>query len=108
MNKIIAEIANGIITFTNRSLIKNLIIITLCILLSFSLAFFPFQYYESANKGKADFQVGIHYVFEQDEENQIYGQVGRIHDLGFKVIRITMECETNPLDYNNIQKRCFL
>jgi hypothetical protein len=105
MNKIISDIVHGIMAFTNRSLIKNLIIITLCILLSFSLAFFPYQYYETANKGKADFQVGIHYVFEQDEEDQIYSQVGRIHDLGFKVIRITMECETNPLDYNNIQNR---
>jgi hypothetical protein len=105
MNKLVSDIAHGAFNFTNRSLIKNLIIITLCILLCFTLAFFPYQYYASANSGKADFQVGIHYVFEQDEEDQIAGQVSRIHDLGFKVIRITMECETNPLDPNNIQNR---
>ncbi len=71
----------------------------------FIQVFFPYQYYASAQKSNSDFQVGIHYVFEQDEADQIYGQVQRIHDLGFKVIRITMECEPSPLDYNNIQNR---
>jgi hypothetical protein len=50
-------------------------------------------------EGKTDFQVGIHYVYEQDKLDQIYGQVTRIHDLGFKVIRITLEC--NATDANN-------
>jgi hypothetical protein len=100
MSKIVSNIAHGIVGFTNRSLIKNLIIITLCILLVFSLAFFPYQYYASARSGKSDFQVGIHYVFEQDDVDQIAGQVARIHDLGFKVIRITLECDTDPLGYN--------
>jgi hypothetical protein len=49
------------------------------------------------------FQVGIHYVYEQDNEAQIYGEITRIHDLGFKVIRITLEC--NPYDYNHSQNR---
>jgi hypothetical protein len=63
------------------------------------LVFFPYQYYADAKSGKSDFQVGIHYVFEQDEVDQIGGQVARIHDLGFKVIRITLECDTDPLGY---------
>ena len=105
MSKIVSSIIHGFVGFTNRSLIKNLIVITLCIMFFFVQVFFPYQYYGSAQKSNSDFQVGIHYVFEQDEVDQIYGQVGRIHDLGFKVIRITMECETSALDYNNIQNR---
>ena len=57
------------------------------------------QRHRNAN---SPFQVGIHYVYEQDDLDQIYGQVTRIHDLGFKAIRITLEC--NPLDYNDIAK----
>ncbi len=51
----------------------------------------------------SSFQVGIHYVYEQDHLDQIYGQVTQIHDLGFKAIRITLEC--NPLDYNDTQNQ---
>jgi hypothetical protein len=59
-------------------------------------AFFPYNYYSSATgKANSSFQVGIHYVYEQDNLTQIYGQVIRIHSLGFKVIRISLEC--NPL-----------
>jgi hypothetical protein len=49
------------------------------------------------------FQVGIHYVYEQDTINQIYDEVTRIHDWGFKAIRITLEC--NPLEYNDLQNQ---
>jgi hypothetical protein len=103
MNKIVSGIAHGFVHFTNKSLIKNLIVITLCIMFFFVQVFFPYQHYASAQKGTSEFQVGIHYVYEQDELDQIYGQVGRIHDLGFKVIRITLEC--NPIDTSNIQNR---
>jgi len=103
MNKIVAGIAHEVVEFTNRSLIKNLIIITCCILLVFVQLFFPYQYYASAQKNNSEFQVGIHYVFEQDDLSEIYGQVARIHDLGFKVIRITMECDTE--DYTHYQNR---
>jgi len=66
--------------------------------------FFPYQYYASANKNaNSPFQVGIHYVYEQDNLDQIYGQVTRLHDLGFKAIRITLEC--SPLEYNNLQNQ---
>jgi hypothetical protein len=47
--------------------------------------------------------VGIHYVYEQDDLDQIYSQVVRIHDLGFKAIRITLECDIE--EYNHIQNR---
>ena len=70
----------------------------------FVQVFFPYQYYASANRNNnSSFQVGIHYVYEQDSLDQIYGQVTRIHDLGFKVIRITLEC--NPLEYNDVQNQ---
>jgi len=105
MNKIVSGTAHSIIHFTNRSLIKNLLVISFCVLFFFVQVFFPYQYYVSAQIDNSDFQVGIHYVFEQDEENQIFNEVERIHKLGFKVIRITMECDPNPLDYNNIQNR---
>jgi hypothetical protein len=47
--------------------------------------------------------VGLHYVYEQDKLDQIYGQVTKIHDLGFKALRITLEC--NPLDQNDTQNQ---
>ena len=105
MDHVISGIAHGVYNFTNRSLIKNLIIITLCIVLGFTIVFFPYQHYSSAKTGKSDFQVGIHYVFEQDEVYQIAGQVERIHDLGFKVIRISLECQPDALDYNNVMNQ---
>ncbi len=67
----------------------------------FVQVFFPYQYYASADKGNSNFQVGIHYVYEQDELEQISGQLSRIHDLGFKVVRVTLECD--PTDFNHIQ-----
>jgi hypothetical protein len=66
--------------------------------------FFPYKYFVSENKNvNAQFQFGIHYVYEQNDEVQIYGEITRIHDLGFKVIRIPLEC--NPYDYNHTQNR---
>jgi len=50
----------------------------------------------SAQKSNSEFQVGIHYVFEQDELDQIYGQVGRIHDLGFDVIELLWNAKQAP------------
>ena len=104
MNKLLGNLIHGLVGFTNKSLIKNLIVITLCILFLFVQVFFPYQYYASADKNaNSSFQVGIHYVYEQDDLDQIYGQVTRIYDLGFKVIRITLEC--NPLEYNDLQNQ---
>jgi hypothetical protein len=54
--------------------------------------FFPYLYFASSDRSSGDeFQVGVHYVYEQDAVSQIYGEVARIHDLGFKVIRVTLE-----------------
>ena len=104
MNKLYANLIHGFVGFTNKSLIKNLIVITLCILFIFVQIFFPYQYYASAQRNSTvAFQVGIHYVYEQDNVTEIYGQVTRIHELGFTAIRITLEC--NPLDYNDTQNQ---
>ena len=104
MDKLLGNLIHGFVGFTNKSLIKNLIVITLCIMFLFVQVFFPYQYYASANRNaNSPFQVGIHYVYEQDDLDQIYGQVTRIHDLGFKVIRVTLEC--NPLEYNDTQNQ---
>ena len=69
----------------------------------FIQAFFPYNYYASAQRNQKPFQVGIHYVYEQDNITQIYGEVQRIHDLGFQVIRITLEC--NPLNELDMMNR---
>jgi hypothetical protein len=99
MNKLVSSVVDAFVGFANKSLIKNLIIITLCICLVFLQVFFPYQHFAQAENQNSDFKVGIHYVFEQDNLTQISGEVVRIHDLGFKVIRITLEC--NPEDYND-------
>jgi len=68
----------------------------LCILFFFVQLFYPYNYYSTAKLNpNQPFQVGIHYVYQQDNLSDIYGQVSQIHDLGFTVIRITLEC--NPL-----------
>ena len=104
MSKLLGNIVHGFIWFTNKSLIKNLIVITFCILFILVQIFFPYQYYASAQRdANSPFQVGIHYVYEQDNLSQIFGEVTRIHDLGFKAIRITLEC--NPLIYDDLQNQ---
>ena len=104
MGKLVSTIAHGLVGFTNKSLVKNLIVITLCVLFIFIQLFYPFNYYTSAARDpNSTFQVGIHYVYEQDNLSQIYGQVSQVYDLGFKVIRITLEC--NPLVDNDLQNQ---
>jgi hypothetical protein len=104
MSKLVSSLVHGFIGFTNKSLVKNLIVITLCIIFLFVQAFFPYDYYTSATRNaNSSFQVGIHYVYEQDNLTQIYSEVTRIHDLGFKAIRISLEC--NPDDHNDLQNQ---
>ena len=103
MSKLVSRVVQDLVGFTNKSLVKNLIIITLCVMFVFIQLFYPYNYYANAtNQTNSSFQVGIHYVYEQDNLSQIYGEVTKIHDLGFKVIRITLEC--NPLDTNGPTK----
>jgi hypothetical protein len=100
MGKLISSVIQALIGFTNKSLVKNLIVIALCLAFFFVQVFYPYSYYASGiRKPNSTFQVGIHYVYEQDSLDQIYGEVTRIHSLGFKVIRINLEC--NPTDYND-------
>lgn len=104
MNKLLGKLIHGFVWFTNKSLIKNLIVITFCVLFILVQIFFPYQYYASAQRdANSPFQVGIHYVYEQDNLSQIFGEVTRIHDLGFRAIRITLEC--NPLIYDDLQNQ---
>jgi hypothetical protein len=99
-----SNLVQGVVRFTNRSLIKNLIVITLIITFFFVQLFYPYEYYSSASrKPDSSFQVGVHYVFEQDELGRISSEVNRIHDLGFKAIRITLEC--NPNDDDDVQNQ---
>lgn len=97
----VGNVLHRILSFANKSLVKTLIIITLCIAMFFVQIFFPYSYYASADRnGNSNFQVGVHYVYEQDDLNEIAGQVARIKNLGISVIRITLEC--NPQDpYSN-------
>jgi hypothetical protein len=93
--------------FLNKSVVKNLLVMGLCILFVVVLLFFPYYYYTSGNStlnNKSKFQVGIHYVFEQDDLGKISAQVKRIHDLGFSVIRITLECVPDEPD-NTMNKK---
>ena len=104
MSKFVSTVVLGFMRFTNKSLVKNLIIITLCTILLLVHIFFPYNYFTSVSRNpNSSFQVGIHYVYEQDNIEQIYGEVNRIYDLGFKVIRISLEC--NPLDYGDLQNQ---
>jgi hypothetical protein len=104
MSKLLGNLAEGFVWFTNKSLIKNLLVTTLCIMFVLVQIFFPYQYYASGQRYAASsFQVGIHYVYEQDNLSQIYGEVTRIHELGFKAIRITLEC--NPLISDDLQNQ---
>ncbi len=100
MGKPTSNLVQGLWRFTNKSLVKNLIVITLCVMFVFIQLFYPYDYYVSAQKNtKSPFQVGIHYVYEQDNLSDIYGQVAQIHNLGFQVIRINFPQYFD--DYNN-------
>ncbi len=50
MSKVVSSIVHGFVGFTNKSLIKNLLVITLCIMFIFVQVFFPYQYFASADR----------------------------------------------------------
>jgi hypothetical protein len=101
MSKLASNLFQGLVRFTNKSLVKNLIVITLCVMFVLIQIFYPYNYYSSAQRDpNSTFQVGIDYVYEQDNLSAIYGQVTQIYELGFKVIRIDLQC--NPLDNNDV------
>jgi hypothetical protein len=102
MVKPVSNLVQGLARFTNKSLVKNLIVITLCVMFVFIQLFYPYDYYVSGQRnGSSAFQVGIHYVYEQDNLTDIYEQVAQIHNLGFKVIRVSFP---QYFDDNNNQK----
>jgi hypothetical protein len=104
MGKFVSRLFQGLAGFTNKSLVKNLLIITLCVMFIFIQIFYPYNFYTSAARNSnSNFQVGIHYVYEQDDLIQIYGEVTQIYNIGFKVIRITLEC--NPQVDNDLQNQ---
>lgn len=102
-SKLVSSLINVLISFTNKSLVKNLIIISLCVMFLFFQVVYPYNYYSSATRHDNPFQVGIHYVYEQDKLDQIYGEVARIHQLGFRAVRITLEC--NPEEPNDLMNQ---
>jgi hypothetical protein len=81
----------------------------LCIFLIFAQLFFPYAYYSSVSGGAvSSFDVGISYVYEQDEIGQIYSEVARIKDLGFRTVRINMVCDSADIgNYKNTLTEVF-
>ncbi len=84
---------------------KNKLLWTLTIIiistgLIFVQVFYPYVYYSSsAVSSDGSFEVGVSYVYERDGADQIYDEVSRIKELGFKVIRINLVCDS--VDENN-------
>jgi hypothetical protein len=92
-----------LVALANNRMVWTLTIISLSILLVFVQIFFPYFYYSSsAGNSNSSFEVGISYVYEQDNIGQIYDEISHIKDLGFSVIRVNMVCDSaNPSDYSN-------
>ncbi len=88
---------------TQNKLVWTLIIISLCFLLIFVQFFFPYAFYSSSSiHSNPSFEVGVSYVYERDNVNQIYSEVSHIKDLGIKVIRVNLVCDSNiPSSYLN-------
>jgi hypothetical protein len=84
----------------NNRILWNLTIMGLCIFLILAQLFFPYVYYSSVSGGViSSFEVGVSYVYEQDEIGQIYSEVSRIREVGFRTVRINMVCDS--VDINN-------
>jgi len=92
-----------LIAIANNNIVRTLTIIGLCIILVLVQFFFPYFYFSSLpGNSNSTFEVGISYVYERDNIGQIYDEVSRIKDLGFRIIRVNMVCDSNdPNDYSN-------
>ncbi|MCJ7762719.1 hypothetical protein MUP38_04600, partial [Candidatus Bathyarchaeota archaeon] len=92
-----------LIAIANNSIVRTLTIIGLCISLVLVQIFFPCFYFSNASRNSSgQFEVGVSYVYEQDNVGQIYDEVSRIHDLGINIIRVNMVCDSTELnDYLN-------
>ncbi len=81
---------------TQNRIVWTLMIIGLCFLLVFVQFFFPYVFYSTSSRNSnSSFEVGVSYVYERDNVEQIYNEVSRIKDLGFKVIRVNLICDSN-------------
>jgi len=88
---------------TQNKMVWTLIIISLCFVLVFVQFFFPYVFFSSSSgRSNSSFEVGVSYVYERDNVEQIYSEVSHIKDLGFKVIRVNLVCDSNiPSSYLN-------
>ena len=78
----------------NRML-RTLIIMSLCLGMVFVQIFFPYFYFSSSSRSSnSTFEVGVTYVYERDNVGQIYDEVSHIHDLGIRIIRVNMVCDS--------------
>jgi hypothetical protein len=92
-----------LIAIANNKIVRTLTIISLCIMFVLVQIFFPYFYFSSSPRSSnSPFEVGVTYVYEQDNVGQIYDEVWRIQNLGIRIIRVNMVCDsTNPTDYLN-------
>jgi hypothetical protein len=88
-----------------RSMLKSLLIAFLCVGLIVFQIFFPYLYYSSTSSSPSQtFTVGVHYAYDQDSIAQIYNEISKIHTIGFKIIRVYIQCDpTDPGAYINQQ-----
>jgi len=93
----------ALIAIVNNNIVRTLLTTSVCISLVLVQIFFPCFYFSNASRNTGDtFDVGVSYVYEQDNMGQIYGEVSRIHDLGITIIRVNMICDSTELnDYLN-------
>ncbi|MCW4044623.1 MAG: hypothetical protein NWE94_03790 [Candidatus Bathyarchaeota archaeon] len=87
----------------DNGVVRSLMMVGLCIVLVLVQFFFPFFYLSSVSRSQgSQFEVGVSYVYEQDNVGQIYDEVARIRGLGISVIRVNMVCDSSELnDYMN-------
>jgi len=92
-----------LLAILNSNMVRTLTIISLCIILVLVQIFFPYFYFSSSYKdSNSPFQVGVTYVYEQDNIGQISTEVSRIKNLGFSIIRVNLVCDSTELnDYLN-------
>jgi hypothetical protein len=90
-------------SIVNNRLVLNLILISSGILMILAQFFVPYFYFSSLPvNSNSPFEVGVTYVYEQDNIGQIYDEVSHIKNLGFKVIRVNLVCDSvDPSDYAN-------
>lgn len=99
----------ALVAIANNNIVRALTMISLCISLVLVQVFFPCFYFSNASRNSnSHFEVGISYVYEQDDVGQIYNEVSRIHDLGINIIRVNMICDSTELnDYLNSKTDIF-